>query len=162
MYQIAVASLDAADPLVEQTADVEDENGGKDEVVVAGPRPGSPVREIAVDEEHDSEQCLDEEPAVGGFEFGRQVFLCGFGEEGGDFVLVVAVEESLLSGRCHVWILLYVYHRIQTLTYKDEHVPTKQRMITTSIYLNYANNQQIGSIQQLLTNLIEGEPMLKC
>lgn len=73
------------------------DDGEEEEVVVGGPRPRSPMREVSVDEQQRSQDGFEGESAVGSLELLAEVVLRGLGEDRGDLVLVEAVEQSLLS-----------------------------------------------------------------
>lgn len=58
------------------------------------------MREVPVGEEESAEETLDVEGSAVGLPLFGQDLLCGFSEEGGDFVLVESVEESAFGSHC--------------------------------------------------------------
>jgi hypothetical protein len=70
----------------------------KDEkIVVTGPRPRPPVREISIEEQQHTQDTLNVETVAHSRPFFRQEVLRDFGKDRSDLVLVVSVEQLSLG-----------------------------------------------------------------
>jgi len=95
-YGVALGVADGRLGSIEVGGQMIEDDREDEEVVVAWPGPGSPVREVPVEEQQHSQQTLDVEGGAVDFPlFGEQV-LGGLCEEGGDLVLVEPVEKFAL------------------------------------------------------------------
>ena len=73
-----------------------EDNREDEEVVVGGPGPGSPVREVAIDKKQNPQQTSEVELAPLNFPFLWQVVLAVLSKNAADLVLIKPVVKFLL------------------------------------------------------------------
>lgn len=95
-YSVALGVFDGRLGPVEIGTCVVEDNREDEEIVIGGPGPGSPVRQVAIDKKQYPQQTSEVELIPLNFPFLRQVIFTILSKNATDFVLVKPIVKFLL------------------------------------------------------------------